>query len=138
MDIGGKGVRSDINVTPLVDVVLVLLVIFMVVTPMLQRGVPVRLPRARLVSELEPGAEPILLSVTSDGRVFIDRKEVPRKDIGEALTREMARAPGSPVVLKGDGSLDYRTVREVILELSKARVTGVSLAATRIEPGEAR
>ena len=52
--------------------------------------------------------------------------------------RELARAPGSPVVLKGDGSLDYRTVREVILELSKARVTGVSLAATRIEPGEAR
>ena len=137
MDIGSKGVKSDINVTPLVDVVLVLLIIFMVITPLLQRGKPVQLPRAKLVSELKHGDDPILLSITSDGRTFIDKKEVRRKELAEALTAEMVAMPGSPVIVKGDKSLDYKTMREIILEVSKTRVIGVSLAATQIKQGEA-
>jgi biopolymer transport protein ExbD/biopolymer transport protein TolR len=136
MDVGSKGVKSDINVTPLVDVVLVLLIIFMVITPMLQRGKAVQLPRARLISELKKGGDPILLSVTTDGRVFIDKKEVQKKDLSEALVQEMAAVPGAPVVVKGDKALDYKTMREVILEISKTRVVGVSLAASQIKPGE--
>jgi biopolymer transport protein ExbD/biopolymer transport protein TolR len=137
MEIGGKGVKSDINVTPLVDVVLVLLIIFMVITPLLQRGKPVQLPRARMVSELKHGGDPILLSVTTDGRTFIDKKEVARKELAEALTSEMVAMPGSPVIVKGDKALDYKVMREVILEISKTRVVGVSLAATQIKTGEA-
>jgi biopolymer transport protein TolR len=137
MEVGGKGVKSDINVTPLVDVVLVLLIIFMVITPMLQRGKPVQLPRAKMVSELKHGGDPILLSVTSDGRVFVDKREVAKKELAEALTQEMAAAPGSPVIVKGDKGIDYKTVREVILEISKTRVVGVSLAASEIRQGEA-
>ena len=137
MDVGSKNVKSDINVTPLVDVVLVLLIIFMVITPMLQRGKPVQLPRAKLVSELKHGGDPILLSVTPDGRTFIDKKEVTRKDLAEALTSEMVAMPGSPVIVKGDKALEYKVMREVILEISKTRVIGVSLAATQIKPGEA-
>src|ERR687883_1385315 len=101
---GSKGVKSDINVTPLVDVVLVLLIIFMVITPLLQRGKPVQLPRAKLVSELKHGGDPILLSVTPDGRTWLDKVEVPRKELPEALTTEMASRPGAPLVLKGDRS----------------------------------
>jgi biopolymer transport protein TolR len=137
MEIGGKGVKSDINVTPLVDVVLVLLIIFMVITPMLQRGKPVQLPRAKMVSELKHGGDPILLSVTNDGRVFIDKKEVPKKELADQLTQEMQASPGSPVIVKGDRSIDYKTMREVILEISKTRVVGVSLAASEIRAGEA-
>src|SRR5512141_2635639 len=136
MDVGGKGVKSEINVTPLVDVVLVLLIIFMVITPLLQRGKPVQLPRAKLVSELKHGGDPILLSVTIDGRTFIDKKEVPRKDLAEALTTEMVAMPGSPVIVKGDKGLDYKVMREIILEISKTRVIGVSLAASQIKQGE--
>ena len=136
MEVGGKGVKSDINVTPLVDVVLVLLIIFMVITPLLQRGKPVQLPRAKLVSELKHGGDPILLSITRDGRTWIDKTEVPRKDLAEQLTSEMASRPGAPLVMKGDKELEYKTVREVILELSKTRVIGVSLAASQIKPGE--
>ncbi len=136
MDIGGKGVKSDINVTPLVDVVLVLLIIFMVITPMLQRGKPVQLPRAKLVSALKHGGDPILLSLTRDGRTFIDKKEVQRKELSDALTAEMLAMPGSPLIIKGDKAIDYKTVREVILEISKTRVIGVSLAASEIKPGE--
>ncbi len=136
MDFGGKGVKSDINVTPLVDVVLVLLIIFMVITPLLQRGKAVQLPRARVVSELKHGGDPILLSVTPDGRTWLDKTAVARKDLAEALTSEMVARPGAPVILKGDKSLDYKVVREVILEVSKTRVVGVSLAASQVKPGE--
>ncbi len=130
-DVGGKNVRSDINVTPLVDVVLVLLIIFMVVTPLLQRGKAVKLPDARLVSELRAGREPILLSVTRDKQIWIDKTEVAKENLAEALAAEMARMPGAPVVLKGDRDLDYRTIREVILEVTKTHVAGVSLAAAQ-------
>ncbi|WP_235969747.1 ExbD/TolR family protein [Anaeromyxobacter diazotrophicus] len=137
MDVGGKSVKSDINVTPLVDVVLVLLIIFMVITPMLQRGKPVQLPRAKMVSELKHGGDPILLSLTGDGRTWLDKVEVKRKELSDALVAEMAVRPGAPIILKGDKSVDYRTVREVILEVSKTRVVGVSLAASQIKTGEA-
>jgi biopolymer transport protein ExbD/biopolymer transport protein TolR len=136
MDFGGKGVKSDINVTPLVDVVLVLLIIFMVITPLLQRGKAVQLPRAKVVSDLKHGGDPILLSVTPDGRTWLDKVEVPRKDLAETLTGEMVARPGAPLVVKADKTLAYKVVREVILEISKTRVVGVSLAATQMRPGE--
>jgi biopolymer transport protein TolR len=136
MDIGSTGVKSDINVTPLVDVVLVLLIIFMVITPLLQRGKAVQLPKAKLVSELKKGGDPILLSVTSDGRTWIDKKEIPRKELADGLVAEMAAKPGAPVIMKGDKELDYKVVREVILEVTKTRVMGVSLAATQVKEGE--
>jgi biopolymer transport protein ExbD/biopolymer transport protein TolR len=137
MDFGGKGVKSDINVTPLVDVVLVLLIIFMVITPLLQRGKAVQLPRAKVVSDLKHGGDPILLSVTPDGRTWLDKVEVPRKDLAETLTGEMVARPGVPLVVKADKTLAYKVVREVILEISKTRVVGVSLAAAQMRPGEA-
>ena len=70
---GGKGVeKNEINVTPLVDVVLVLLIIFMVITPMLQRGKDVNLPKSANV-EAEKKGDPLVLSVTTDGKVYIER-----------------------------------------------------------------
>jgi biopolymer transport protein TolR len=137
MDVGSKGVKSDINVTPLVDVVLVLLIIFMVITPLLQRGKAVVLPRARNVSALKQGGDPILLSVTRDGKVYLDKVELPREAIAEALQGEFARLPGHPILVKGDQELDYKKMREVILEVSKTHVVGISLAANKIKEGEA-
>jgi biopolymer transport protein TolR len=99
---GGRGVRSEINVTPLVDVVLVLLIIFMVVTPMLQRGKPVVLPEGRRVSALQRGGDPIVVSVTRDGRIWIDKAEVQRTALAGALTAAMQVHPGAPVLVKGD------------------------------------
>ena len=134
MDIGGKGVKSDINVTPLVDVVLVLLIIFMVITPLLQRGKAVTLPDAKLVSELKAGGDPIILSLTRDKRLWIDKNEVKDKaDLAPALQAEMARMPGSPLMFKGDRQVPYKTVREAMLEISKTHVMGVSLAATELK-----
>ncbi len=133
MTLGVKKPLTDINVTPLIDVVLVLLIIFMVITPLLQRGKAVQLPDAKLVSELKHGGDPILLSITRDGRTWIDKNEVPREKIAEALTAEMAARPGTPIIVKGDRTLNYKTIREVILEITKTRVLGVSLAATELK-----
>jgi biopolymer transport protein ExbD/biopolymer transport protein TolR len=138
MNFGDRGVRSDINVTPLVDVVLVLLIIFMVITPLLQRGKAVQLPSAREISELGRGGDPILLSITPDGRTWLDKTEVKLSALAGALEVELAARPGAPLVVKGDRSLDYKTVRQVILEVSRTRVPGVSLAATQPREGEGR
>jgi biopolymer transport protein ExbD/biopolymer transport protein TolR len=138
MDVGSKSVRSDINVTPLVDVVLVLLIIFMVITPMLQRGKPVTLPEAKYVSTLGKGGDPILLSVTKDGRVWLDgdahtKQEVKDDQIQQELNIELQVKPGVPIMVKVDRDVEYKRVRQVVLEVSKTHVMGVSLAASKIE-----
>jgi len=133
MDFGSKKVKSDINVTPLVDVVLVLLIIFMVITPLLQRGKAVTLPDAKLVSELKSGGDPIILSVTRDGKAFIEKEEVKKEDIAPALESQMLKQPGVPIMFKGDRDTDYKVIREVILEVTKTKVMGVSLAATQLK-----
>ncbi len=131
MEVGGKGVKSDINVTPLVDVVLVLLIIFMVITPMLQRGKPVQLPQAKLLSALKAGGDPIMISVTRDGKIWVDKTEYEKDALVSALTEEMAMHPGSPVLVKGDKDTQYKYIRELILEVSKTHLMGVSLAGTQ-------
>jgi biopolymer transport protein ExbD/biopolymer transport protein TolR len=138
MDVGSKSVRSDINVTPLVDVVLVLLIIFMVITPMLQRGKPVTLPDAKHVSTLGKGGDPILLSITKDGKVWLDgelhsKQELKDDQISQELQLELQARPTVPIMVKVDRDLEYKRVREVVLEVSKTHVMGVSLAASKIE-----
>jgi len=132
LDLGSKAVKSNINVTPLVDVVLVLLIIFMVITPMLQRGKPVALPDAKVVSELKSG-DPVFISITRDGKVFIDKQEVSKDQLAAALEDAIEKAPGAPVLIKADRDLDYRAIREAILEISKTHLGGISLAASEVK-----
>ena len=103
MAVGPSGGQSaNINVTPLIDVLLVLLIIFMVITPMLQRGKPVQLPQANELSALKSGGDPIMVSVTRDGRIWVDKVEYEKDALVEALNAQMAMHPGSPVLVKGD------------------------------------
>ena len=131
MEVGGKGVRSEINVTPLVDVVLVLLIIFMVITPMLQRGKPVVLPQANLLSALKSGGDPIMVSVTKDGKWWIDKNEVKKEDLSTALVEQIQQHPTSPVLVKGDKDTEYKHIRDLIFEISKTHLMGVSLAGSK-------
>src|SRR2546422_5911183 len=107
-----SGVRSDINITPLVDVVLVLLIIFMVVTPMLQRGKSVELPKARHAVAGQ-GAEPAFISVTRDGSVYVEQEKTPatRDDVIAAM-RAAAEA-GRRGMIKADTDAEYGKVRPV-------------------------
>ena len=133
MDVGSRSVKSDINVTPLVDVMLVLLIIFMVITPLLQRGKSVVLPEAKHVSELKKGGDPILMSITKDGKVWFDKDLVPKEEISAQLELHMQMMPGAPIMLKADRDVPYKSVRETVLEISKTHVLGISLAATQMK-----
>src|SRR3981189_1371945 len=126
MDVGAKsGVRSDLNITPLVDVVLVLLIIFMVVTPMLQRGKNVELPKAVHAAAAGQGrADPVFVSVTQQGDIFWGQDKPPTTlDDVQAKLRE-AGAMGKPVMIKADADTDYAKIRPVLDRASKAKLKG--------------
>src|ERR1700680_2633747 len=103
MDVGKSGVRSDINITPLVDVVLVLLIIFMVITPMLQRGKSVELPKARHAASGGSNApEPIFVSVTKTGDVYLEQDKTPVSDEGLLTALKDAALGQKRVMVKAD------------------------------------
>jgi len=113
MQVGGKkgGAMADINVTPLVDVVLVLLIIFMVVTPMLSSGVDVKLPAMKTAEEEKDLGQHLVISVRDDGVVFVDRDEVKLDDIAGVVNAERKNRP---LLLKGDQRVTYKQVRDVL------------------------
>jgi len=139
MDSGGArgAVKSDINITPLVDVVLVLLIIFMVITPMLQRGKSVELPKAKHAAPGPQTAgipEPAFISVTKDGEIFIEQDKTAASDsqLAEAL-RAVAAVPYKRVMVKADVETEYGKIRPVLDKASKAKLKGVSLAAEELK-----
>lgn len=132
MSAGGAkgGVKNEINVTPLVDVVLVLLIIFMVVTPMLQRGKDVTLPKAKNPSEETKGKveqDPLILSVTPDKKMYLEKDEVDEANLERLLADEVEKAPGRVILLKGDASLQFGDVKKVMVIASKAKADRISL-----------
>jgi biopolymer transport protein ExbD len=134
MAAGGKGgVKSDINVTPLVDVVLVLLIIFMVVTPMLQRGKDVVLPKARVVDKDPGSGEPLILSITSDKRVWVDKDSYDAAGLEARLKDEIIAQPSRPFLLKGDNRVTVGEVRKVMAIARKAGARSIRVAVEQIK-----
>jgi biopolymer transport protein ExbD len=125
---GRSGIKSDINVTPLVDVVLVLLIIFMVVTPMLQRGKDVRLPMAQTIDKERKGGDPLILSITADKGIWVDKDQLDEAGLETRLKDELAISPFRPILLKGDNSLNVGDVRKVMAIARKVGSRGVQLA----------
>jgi biopolymer transport protein ExbD len=127
--VGGKGgAMADLNVTPLVDVVLVLLIIFMVVTPMLSAGIDVKLPKTRTAAEEKDMGQHLVVSVRDDGVVFVDRDPVPMEQLVATVTE--VRASRS-LLLKGDETVTYGQVRKVMDALHAGLVgTDTMLLAT--------
>jgi TolR protein len=125
---------SDINVTPFVDVMLVLLIVFMVAAPMMMVGVPVNLPRTA-AARIAQTAPPVVVTVARDGRVFLRQDEVPEAELGTRLAalRE-AEANDAPVYVRGDRAVPYGEVMRVMGRVTAAGVTRVSLIAEG-EPG---
>src|SRR5438105_13771658 len=129
-------VKSEINVTPLVDVCLVLLIIFMVVTPMLQQGVDVLLPEGPH-AEKKPGKEgDLIISIKQDGTVFVGQDWIPDKDLSKYLTAEYQKNPGRAVMLKADKRINYGKIRIVMNAADEADFTGVSFLTENQQAGE--
>lgn len=131
--VGGPQAVSDINVTPLVDVCLVLLIIFMVVTPMLQTGVPVQLPETNNPEKYPEGAKQQKVTVIEDGKIFLSKDDwVPNtQDLTRRVAEIVRETPDKEFVVKADKRLRYRQVREVMKAINEAGVTKVGLITTK-------
>lgn len=130
---GSGGAVSDINITPLVDVCLVLLIIFMVVTPMLQTGVPVQLPDTNNPEKYPEHAKQQKVTVTEDGKIFLSKDDwVPsNQDLTRRVAEMVREKPDQEFVVKADKRLRYRQVREVMKAINEAGVTKVGLITTK-------
>ena len=126
---------AEINVTPLVDVMLVLLIIFMVTAPLLVAGVPVNLPETQ-AKALETEDKPIAVTLDADGRTFLDEAELDEAALGEQLAALGKRTPAPQIFLRADGQLDYARVMRVMGQLNAAGLNRVSLVT--IQEGERR
>ena len=120
------GIRSDINVTPLVDVVLVLLIIFMVVTPMLHRGVAIELPETQHHARKNDTGEQLIVSVRADG-VYIEADKLEGEKLDTRLRVELS-STSRAVHVRADRGLRYGDVRKVLLQIHAIGPNAVSLA----------
>jgi len=128
-------VKGDINVTPLVDVCLVLLIIFMVVTPMLQQGVDVQLPQAPH-AEKKPGAEgDLIVSIKQDGTVFVGDKWIPDRNLVTFLQAERQKDPNRSVMLKADARINFGKVRTVMKAANEAEWSSVAILTEKQQAG---
>jgi biopolymer transport protein TolR len=132
----GRGSRrspmAEINVTPLVDVMLVLLIIFMVTAPLLVTGVPVELPESR-ANALDQKDKPVEIAIDKEGAIFIDGTEVPPSELAPRL-EELAASQDADnprqIMLRGDTSISYGQMMRVMGELNRAGLNSVSLVTT--------
>ncbi len=136
MSMGGgpsKGIKNEINITPLVDVVLVLLIIFMVVTPMLQRGKDVRLPQSKKTDDEHKDADPIVLSITEDKKAYVESGAFDDEGLKGKIRKELTIKPGRRILLKGDTRLTFGDIRHVMDVCRQAGATGVNLGVEELK-----
>jgi biopolymer transport protein TolR len=128
-------VKGDINVTPLVDVCLVLLIIFMVVTPMLQQGVDVLLPGGPH-AEKKPGETgDLIVSVKQDGSVFVGQNWIPDKNLVTYLHAEYQKDPSRAVMLKADKRINFGKIRMVMRAANEAEFSRVAILTENQQAG---
>ena len=129
---GDRGAMSQINVTPLVDVMLVLLIIFMVTAPMMQQGVQVNLPKAD-TKALTPQETTVVVSIEKTGRLFINSTEVPAGELRAKLSGMFATRSKKEVFLKADKDVPYG---EVIKAMAEIKGAGIERLGMVTEPSQ--
>jgi biopolymer transport protein TolR len=121
-----RAAMAEINVTPLVDVMLVLLIVFMISAPLLTAGVPVELPKTEAGS-LQDQSEPLTVTIRADGQIFVKEAEVPFGSLAPRL-HEMAGANATkPIYVRADGKAAYAIVAQVMASLSTSGFTAINL-----------
>ena len=133
MDLGGAkgGVKSDINVTPMVDVMLVLLIIMMLIAPMLQQGVDVRLPQAANTVDKPETQGQTVLSITADRRFYVNSGQVAESEILNRIQGALEETRERIVLIKGDEDAPYGSIMTVMDELRRVGIEDVGLIVDR-------
>jgi biopolymer transport protein ExbD/biopolymer transport protein TolR len=133
----GSKVSSNINVTPMVDVMLVLLIIFMVITPMLQQKVAVDMAKVDNPTSM-PDADKedaIVVAITRDGRVFLGQDMIDTSVLGSRVRDKLADKPGKTIYIRADARAQYRAVEDAIDAVRTAGVEDVGLLTQKREAG---
>ena len=139
---GGGSLQSEINVTPMVDIMLVLLIIFMVVTPFLQQGVTVAIPRDMNSPDVDPAIikeSSVVVSIPNDGDFYIGKEKVAKDDMGPKIERMLKNKSEADkiVYIKSGVGVNYGTVVEVINVIRKQGVDKIGLVADKKKKGAA-
>ncbi len=130
----GRTTMSEINVTPMVDVMLVLLIIFMVTAPLIQQGVKLNLPQAK-AAPVEASEKKLVVSVDARKRVFIGDAEVRLEELEEKLKANAKAQADKEVYLYADRALPYGTVMEVMSAAQRAGITNLGMITDPMAPG---
>ena len=133
MDMGGSGggIKADINVTPLVDVMLVLLIIMMLIAPMLQKGVDVRLPQAANTTDKPETQNQTVLAITADRRFYVNSLQVREFELLTRVQDALDLTTEKIILLKADEDAPYATVMTAMDELRKAGIEDIGLITER-------
>jgi biopolymer transport protein TolR len=139
---GSGGLNSEINVTPMVDIMLVLLIIFMVVTPFLQQGITVNLPKNLTNPEVDPNIikeSSIVISVPADGQYYLGKQEIAREELTEKVDSMLKNLKEQDriVYIKSGVGVSYGDVVNVINEVRKLGVDRIGLVADKKKKGAA-
>jgi biopolymer transport protein ExbD len=129
MDVGGAkgGVKSDINVTPLVDVMLVLLIIVMLIAPMLQKGVDVKMPMAANTTDKPETQGQTVVAIMADKRVFLNTVPIRNEDLTSKVAELLAAKKDSIIIIKADQDAEYSAVMATMDALRAAGVEDMGL-----------
>lgn len=135
MGSGKKGPVSDINVTPLVDVMLVLLVIFMVTAPMLFSGINLKLPKTQKVNNVGLRPELVILSITENEQFYLGKNPITQKDLVPSIMKQFKSSNTDVIYLRADYNLRYEKVAKLMAVLKKAGISNIALV-TEVEKGK--
>ena len=136
MDVGAKGgIKSDINVTPLVDVMLVLLIIMMLVTPLLQQGVSVKLPTADNTVDKPETRDQTILAISRDKTFYLNAKAIRQEDLAAKLAEVLESKKERVVLIKADAEVDYGAVMAAMDQLHQAGIEDIGLVAEAKKAG---
>jgi len=127
---GGGGPMAEINVTPLVDVMLVLLIIFMITTPLMSHKVQIKLPESTLTSRPEPPIQPITLAIKESGEIFWNDQPIGMQLLEAELYTAGQRTPQPQVDIRADGPTRYKIIRDVVKLAKQNGIRKIGFVAT--------
>jgi biopolymer transport protein ExbD len=133
MDVGGSkgGPKSEINVTPLVDVMLVLLIIMMIIAPMLQQGVPVQLPPANNTGDKPDTQDQTVVAIDAQNQIYVNTVKSKPEDLANRVQRALEDKKEKVVYLKGDKDAKYSAIMDAMDALRKAQIENIALITER-------
>ena len=132
-----KGPMSEINVTPLVDVMLVLLIIFMVTAPLMYSGIKLDLPKTKKVSTFNLNKKQVIISVDKEGKTYLEKKEIPSLILISRLQQELKQLKTETIYIQADTKLEYGVLAKLMANLKSNGLSQIALV-TEVETKNAK